>query len=102
MMRPKSRWLQLVEKNNKKREVKMERKYLNGFYVKKKESKFGSFYKCSIKYDDFINNLVPNERGYVNFCIFENKEGNPYAVIDDYTIKPNDEVKNFDNDEIPF
>ena len=50
----------------------MERKYLQGFYVKKKESKYGGFYKCSIKYADFINNLVPNDKGYVNFCIFEN------------------------------
>lgn len=81
----------------------MERKYLKGFYTKKKQSKFGSFYKCSIKYDEFINNLVPNDKGYVNFCIFENKEGNPYAVIDNYESNDNanNEVKKFD-DEVPF
>lgn len=60
-----------------------EKKYLKGVYLKKKESKFGTFLKGSIKMPDFSAN-IPNEKGYINFCIFETKEGNPYAVLDDY------------------
>lgn len=103
------RMMQIVETREetqkKEKEKNMERKYLKGFYPKKKQSKYGAFYKCAIKYDEFINNLVPNERGYVNFCIFENKEGEPYAVLDDYAelkeTKEDNQVKTFD-DEILF
>lgn len=104
------RMMKIVEKKEeikkKEKEEKMERKYLSGFYVNKKESKYGHFYKCSIKYDDFLNKAVPNDKGYINFCIFENKEGKPYAVLDDYAgnkeVKEDNEVKTFDDEELPF
>ena len=84
-----------------------ERKYLKGCYLKKKESKFGTFTKGSIKMPDFNENK-PNEKGYINFCIFETKEGKPYAVIDDWEEnkenKPDDKIIEFEiaEEEIPF
>ena len=82
----------------------MDKQYLKGFYVDKKKCKYGEFYKCSIKYDDFLDNAVPDVRGYVRFCIFKNKEGYPYAVLDNYSLKPKEEEKllKFDEDQLPF
>lgn len=100
------RMMKTLEKKEEKEKkgATMERKYLKGFYAKKKESKYGHFYKCSIKYDEFLNDLSPNDKGYVNFCIFENKEGKPYAIYDEYAENktPDNEVKKFNEDELPF
>ena len=84
----------------------MDKEFLKGFFVQKKQGDYGSYLRCSIKYDEFINNLVPNDKGYVNFRIYESKQGKPYAVVDNYTpqakeTKPDNEIKNFD-DELPF
>lgn len=81
-----------------------EKQFAQGVKITKKDSKYGTFYKVGINVNDFCDKNPMNERGWVNFDIFESKEGKPYAVIDTYGTDNNNIVKIAEvaEDEIPF
>jgi hypothetical protein len=91
-----------------KRRMKMAennvKQFVQGIKITKKDSKYGSFYKVGININDFCDKNPMNDKGWVNFNIFENKEGIPYAVIDTYGTESNNIVKiaEINEDEIPF
>jgi hypothetical protein len=85
-----------------------DKQFVKGFKVSKKEGKYGTFLKCGVNIEVFCENNLMNDKGYVNFTIFENKEGKPYAVIDTYgteqnNLKDDENIVQFaDEDSIPF
>ena len=80
------------------------KQFAQGVKITKKDSKYGTFYKVGINVNDFCDKNPMNERGWVNFDIFESKEGKPYAVIDTYGTDNNNIVKIAEvaEDEIQF
>lgn len=80
------------------------KQFATGVKITKKESQYGSFYKVGININEFCDKNPMNERGWVNFTIFESKEGKPYAVIDTYGTDNNNIVKiaEVNDDEISF
>lgn len=80
------------------------KQFAQGVKITKKDSKYGSFYKVGININDFCDKNPMNDKGWVNFDIFESKEGKPYAVIDTYGTENNNIVKiaEVNEDEIPF
>lgn len=92
----KKRSQQMAENNVKQ--------FAQGVKITKKDSKYGSFYKVGININDFCEKNPMNDKGWVNFNIFESKEGKPYAVIDTYGTDNNNIVKiaEINDDEIPF
>lgn len=85
-----------------------DKEFVKGFKVTKKEGKYGTFLKCGVNISDFCENNLMNGKGWINFSIFENKEGKPYAVIDTYgteqnNLKDDENVVQFaDDGSIPF
>lgn len=85
-----------------------EKQFVKGFNVSKKEGKYGTFLKCGVNISDFCEQNACNEKGWINFTIFENKEGKPYAVIDTYgteqnNINSDENIVQFADEEIiPF
>ena len=80
-------------------------KFAEGVKITKKEGKYGSFYKVGININDFCEKNPMNERGWVNFTIFEGKEsGKPYAQLDTYGTENNNitKIAEISDDEIPF
>lgn len=92
----KKRSQQMAENNVKQ--------FAQGVKITKKDSKYGSFYKVGININEFCDKNPMNDKGWVNFNIFESKEGKPYAVIDTYGTDNNNIVKiaEINDDEIPF
>ena len=93
----------LSERKNKMTEKVIQ--FAAGVKISKKEGKYGSFYKIGINVNEFCEKNPMNERGWVNFTIFEGKEsGKPYAQLDTYGTENNNVVKIADvnDDEIPF
>lgn len=84
-----------------------DKQFIKGFNVSKKEGKYGTFLKCGVNITDFCEKNPMNEKGWVNFTIFENKEGKPYAVLDTYGTEQNnlnqeENIVQFEDGEIPF
>lgn len=61
-----------------------DKQFVKGLRITKKESKYGNFLKCSIKVKTLTQENYITDEGWLNFDIFESKEGVPYAVIDTY------------------
>ena len=92
----KKRSQQMAENNVKQ--------FAQGVKITKKDSKYGPFYKVGININEFCDKNPMNDKGWVNFNIFESKEGKPYAVIDTFGTENNNIVKiaEVNEDEIPF
>lgn len=81
------------------------KQFAEGVKITKKEGKYGSFYKVGININDFCEKNPMNERGWVNFTIFEGREsGKPYAQLDTYGTENNNitKIAEISDDEIPF
>lgn len=68
-------------------EEKSQKIYADGMFCDKKPNNYGGhFIKVGINTDKFIEflKLHKNERGYVNLCIFQTKEGKPYCTLDTF------------------
>ena len=84
------------------------KQFASGVSIRTRTTTYGEILKIGINLENFKNNLQNN--GWVNFEILKNKEGKPYAVIDEFKSKTAENSNNivvFDeqlyNDEnIPF
>lgn len=82
--------------------------FAKGVRVKSQQTKYGEIIKLGINLEEFSENPI-NERGYINIDILRAKETNkPYAVINTYSNEKtnsqetNEEIIQFDDEEIPF
>ena len=79
--------------------------FVNGFYFKVKETKYGEIIKLGINIQQFAEFVKEHKDGeYLNMDILRSKETNkPYAVLDMF--KPKEKPKTEDNiggDDLPF
>ena len=85
-------------------------KFVNGLFIDKKEfNNGGMILKCSIDMTRFYEENPTTEKGYFNFDIKFNKDGKPYAQVNEYYHKSEEKAEKnivkFDEiseDEIPF
>ena len=88
-----------------------EKVYINGIFIKEKETKFGKIIACSVKADSFIEEIKKhtNAKGYVNFDLLQRKEadknGNThYAVLNTFQKSETNRngITTQDNGDLPF
>ena len=79
-----------------------EKNFVKGMNLKTVESKYGGFISGGIHKDIFKSNNI--EGDWINFNIFTGKNGNPYAVINDYkkAVETHKQEVEKGNDDIPF
>ena len=58
------------------------KQFVSGVSIRPQATKYGEILKIGINLENFKNN--PQNNGWVNFEILKNKEGKPYAVIDEF------------------
>lgn len=61
------------------------KQFVSGVSIRTQTTKYGEILKIGINLENFKNN--PQNNGWVNFEILKNKEGKPYAVIDEFKNK---------------
>lgn len=89
-----------------------EKKFAQGLYPKKIDTKYGTMIKLGVKKDDFAKFVKQmedegyiNDNGFLNLIIQESKEGKQYVAVD--TFKPDKEKENQSgeedqSDDLPF
>lgn len=82
--------------------------YVNGLYVDRKDfNNGGMILKCAIDMTRFYEQNPTNEKGYFNFEIKFNKDGKPYAQVNEYYHKTETPIETvtfeeINEEEIPF
>ncbi len=86
-----------------------DKQFVKGFNVKAKETKYGEILKCGINITEFCDNNKMNNKGWINFDIKKSQAGKWYAEINTYgqnfegnNQSSDEEIVQFDEDEIPF
>ena len=84
------------------------KQFASGISIRLQATKYGEILKVGINLENFKNN--PQNNGWVNLDILKNKEGKPYAVIDEYKSKIVENSNNivefneqpYNDEDIPF
>lgn len=86
-----------------------DKQFVKGLNVKHKDTQYGVILKCGINITEFCDNNKMNDKGWVNFDIKKGKSGNWYAELNTYgqnfegnNENSDEEIVQFDNEEIPF
>lgn len=71
----------LAECERQRKQIEMEKRFVNGIKLETKENQFGSEYiKASIDLEALKENPINNDK-WINFMIFKSKSGNWYTQI---------------------
>ena len=65
--------------------MKNKKKLVSSVSIRTQTTNYDEILKIGINLENFKNN--PQNNGWVNFEILKNKEGKPYAVIDEFKSK---------------